>query len=147
MNYLILLFALVISVFAFWFSIKFIRMYLRVKKWDRIIASVTHKELVIHPRYSTTRTPYGLKVNYSYTVNHTDYTGHYVYLVELAGGQVNHMKSDGERRLNKIEKTMSVYVNPNDPAQSVMYCNKIGLYIFVFCMGIFSLLIGLVNIL
>lgn len=147
MQYFVFLFALVISLFAFLFSIKFIRLYLRVKKWDRREANVTLKELVIHPGYSTTRTPYKLKVNYTYTVNNVGYTGDRVYLVELAGGQLNHMKSDGERRLNEIGQTMLVYVNPNDPAQSVMYCNKVGLYIFVFCMGVLALLIGLANIL
>lgn len=55
------------------------------------------------------------------------------------------MKSVAEKRLNKMDSTALIYVNPLDSKQSVMYCEGIGLYIFVFCMAIFSLLIGLVN--
>jgi hypothetical protein len=120
-----------------------IRLYLKVKKWNRVNAQVNSKEIIIHPKYSTTRTPYGLKVNYTYTLNNQTYEGHHVCLAELAGGQANHMKNDAENKLNKIQEHMLVFVNPHDPAQSVMYCEGIGLYVFVFCMGILSLLIGL----
>lgn len=147
MNYFTFIFALVISLAAFWFSIKFIRLYFKVKKWNRVNATVTVKEMFIHPKYATSRSPYGLKVNYTYSVNSTIYTGHTIYLAELAGGQANHMKSTAQNKLNKIECAMSVYVNPNDPTQSVIYCEGIGLYIFVFFMAIIALLIGLSKIL
>lgn len=62
--------------------------------------------------------------------------------MELIGGQANHIKSDAENKLSKIDKSMSVYVNPNDPKESVMYCEGVGLYLFVFLMGIIALLIG-----
>lgn len=147
MKYFTFIFALIISSAAFWFSIKFIRLYFRVKKWDRVIAHVTSKELFIHPKYSKSRSPYGLKVEYWYQVKNIDYTGHMVYLIELSGGQANHMKSVAKNKLNKIDKTMTIYVNPNDPSQSVMFCDGIGLYLFVFFMGFVSLLIGLSKIL
>lgn len=146
MNYISFIFAVVISISAFWFSIKFIRLYFKVKKWNRVTANVISKEIIIHPKYSTSRTPFGLKVDYLYQIQNINYTSHHVYLIELRGGQANHMKSDAENRLNKIDKTMSVYVNPNDPTQSVMYCEGIGLYIFVFCMGIVASLVGLSNL-
>lgn len=113
-----------------------------MKKWNRVNADVTLKEIIIHSKYSTSRTPYGLNVNYIYQINGVDYTGHKVYLVELIGGQANHIKSDAENKLSKIDKSMSVYVNPNDPKESVMYCEAVGLYLFVFLMGIIALLIG-----
>ena len=53
----------------------------------------------------------------------------------------------GNLKLNKIEDTMSIFVNPNDASQSVMYCEGLGLYVLVFFMGILSLLIGLSKIL
>ncbi|MCD6017843.1 MAG: hypothetical protein K0S53_964 [Bacteroidetes bacterium] len=143
MNYLVVIFSLLIGIGCFWISLKMIRLYLKVKKWSRVDALVNSKEIIIHPKYSTTNTPYGLKVNYTYTLNNQTYEGHDVYLAELAGGQANHMKSDAENKLNKIQEHMPVFVNPQDPAQSVMYCEGIGLYVFVFCMGILSLLIGL----
>lgn len=143
MNYFTFIFAIIISIACFWMSFKMIKLYLKVKNWDRVSANIVSKEIIVHPKYSTTRTPYGLKAEYSYRINQVDYSGHMIYLVELAGGQANHMKSDAENRLNKIEKTMVIYVNPDDPKQSVIYCKGIGLYIFIFCMGILSLLFGL----
>jgi len=142
MNYFTCIFALVISAVAFWFSIKFIVLYLNVKKWNRVNATILSKEIFLHPKVSSSRSPYGLKVDYTYEVNNTTYNGHNVYLAELAGGQTNHMKSVAENKLNKIEDTMSIYVNPNNPSQSVMYCEGIGLYILVFFMAIVALLIG-----
>ena len=147
MNYFTFIFALVIIFAAFWFSIKFIRLYFKVKKWNRVTANITSKELFIHPKTSTSRSPYGIKVDYNYSVNQTDYVGHKVYLLELIGGQVNHMKSSAENTMNKINKTMSIYVNPIDPKQSVIFCDGVGLYLFVFCMAIVALLIGISYIL
>ncbi len=147
MNYVTFIFATVIGLAAIWFSIKFIRLYLKVKKWNRVKAAILSKVLFLHPKVSTSRSPYGIKVNYTYQVNNTSYNGDKVYLVELAGGQANHMKTVAENKLNKIEQTMSVYVNPIDPTQSVMFCEGVGLYAFVFCMGILSLLIGISKIL
>jgi hypothetical protein len=132
-----------ISAVAFWFSIKFISLYLKVKKWNRVKATIISKEIFLHPKVSSSRSPYGIKVNYTYQVDNSTYKGCKMYLVELAGGQTNHMKSTAESKLNKIEDTMSIYVNPKDSTQSVMYCEGIGLYLFMFFMGIISLLIGL----
>lgn len=103
--------------------------------------------MFLHPKYSTSRTPYGIKAEYHYNINGTEHSGNKIYLVELAGGQANHIKSDAEKKLNRIEPVMKVYVNPVDPKQSVMYCEGIGLYVFIFCMGIVSLLMGLGSLL
>jgi len=110
------------------------------------MATIKSKEVILHPKSSSSRSPYGLKVEYAYQVNNIEFVGQKVDLIELAGGQTNHMKSTAEKRLTKIDDTMSIYVNRNDPSQSVMYCEGIVLYFFIFCMAIFSLWIGLVNI-
>ena len=146
MNYFTLIFSLIIAIACFWMSIKMIRLYLKVKKWERITATVTSKEVFIHPKYSSRRSPYGIKVSYSYSKNGVDYTGHMVYLAELHGGQANHMKATAERKLDKIESSMNIFVNPGDPKQAVMYCDGIGLYILMFIMGLLSLLVGLGNL-
>lgn len=146
MNYVTFIFSLIISLTAFWFSIKFIRLYFKVKRWDRVIATIISKEVILHPKTSSPRSPYGLKVEYTYQVNNIEYAGQKVDLIELEGGQTNHMKSTAEKRLTKIDNTALIYINPMDSKQAVMYCEGIGLYIFVFCMAIFSLLIGLINI-
>ncbi|MCW3076038.1 MAG: hypothetical protein JWO32_647 [Bacteroidetes bacterium] len=143
MNYFTLIFSLLISSVCFFFSIKMIRLYLKVKKWSRVSARIISKEMFIHPKYSTSRSPYGIKAEYHYKMNDIEYSGHFIYLAELAGGQTNHMKSVAEKRLEKIEPTMLIYINPEDPKQSVMFCEGIGLYVFVFCMGVLSLFIGL----
>lgn len=147
MNYFTFIFAILIGIACFWMSVKMIRLYLKVKNWDRVSANILSKEIILHPKYSTTRTPYGLKAEYTYRIKNMDYSGHMIYLVELAAGQANHMKSDAETKLNKIEKTMVIYVNPDDPKQSVIYCKGVGLYIFVFLMGILSFLIALGSLL
>lgn len=146
MNYITLIFSIIISLVAFWFSIKFIRLYFKVKRWTRVIATINSKEVILHPKSSSPRSPYGLKVEYAYQINNIEFFGQKVDLVELARGQTNHMKSTAEKRLTKIDSTALIFVNPTDPKQSVMYCEGIGLYILVFFMAIMALLIGLVNI-
>lgn len=147
MNYFTFIFALGISAVAFWFSIKFICLYFKVKNWNRINATILSKEIFIHPKISSSRSPYGINVNYTYQVDNSTHSGNNVYLVELAGGQVNHMKSTAENKLNQLEDTIPIYINPNDPSQSVMYCEGIGLYLLMFCMAIIALLIGLSKVL
>lgn len=82
--------------------------------------------MCILPTHSTSRTPYGLKAEYSYQVHQQMCTGHKMY------GQVNHTKSDAEARLQSIQKTMRIYVNPENPQEAVSFCEGIGLYVLVF---------------
>jgi hypothetical protein len=56
-------------------------------------------------------------------------------------------KVDGEKRIARIEDEVSIYVNPKDPVQSVMYRRGIILYSFVFIMGLFAILFGFSEIL
>jgi len=143
MNYFTFIFALVISAVSFWFSFKFIGLYFKVKKWDRVKATILSKEIFLHPKISSSRSPYGIKVNYTYHVDNSTYSGNKVYLLELIGGKVNHLRKTAERTLSRINQSMEVYVNPLDPKQSVMFCEGVGLYVFVFFMGIIAFLIGL----
>ena len=143
MNYLTPIFAFIIALLCFWMSAKLIRLYLRVRKWDRVNATLISKEVILYLKYSTPKAPYGLKAEYAYKVGGVDTIGHTLYLAELAGGQVNMMKSDAEKRLSKLEQSLSIFVNPKDSKQSVVYCEGIGLYIFIFCMGLLSCLIGI----
>ena len=56
------------------------------------MATVISKEVILHLKSSSSRSPYGLKVEYAYQVNNSEFSGHKVDLIELAGGQANHMK-------------------------------------------------------
>jgi hypothetical protein len=143
MNYFTLFFALVIGSCCFWISFRLIRLFLKVQKWDRVEANILSKEIFLRPKYSTRRTPYGIKIEYEFHFNGRKYTGNKMTLPELLGGQVNYMQKDAEKRVHKIEPTPKVYVNPNNPDESVLYCKGIGFYLIIFCMGILSCLIGL----
>ena len=140
------IFALLISIGTFWFSIKTIRLYYKVKNWDRIEAKVISKEVFVHEKTSISRSPYGIKAQYEFTIGNTNYTGTRIYLVELMGGQTNHMKEQAETKLNEIKDKITVYVNRDNPYESVMFCEGIGLYYVAFSLGVLALLIGLVNI-
>lgn len=118
-------------------------MYLRVRKWNRVEAKVLSKEVIKHEKYSTSRAPFGVKVEYEYASGSTIQKGNKVYLVELIGGQVDHMKRDAENRLTVIKENMLIYVDPLDPSHSVMYCTGMAIYAFIFCAGIIAFLIGL----
>jgi hypothetical protein len=124
-------------------SYKFLKIYVKVKKWDRVTAKVISKKVELHKKYSNARSPYAVCVEYTYTYNIKDYTNHTVYLAELLNGQVNHMESSAKKVLNKIEDTPLIYVDPKNPENSVLFCNGLGLYILIAIMGLLSLLIGL----
>lgn len=69
MNYFTFIFSLIISLVAFWFSLKFIRLYFKVKRWSRVMATIISKEIILHPLTPPPWSPYGLKVEYAYQVN------------------------------------------------------------------------------
>lgn len=137
------IFGILIGLGSIWFSIKFLKLYFKVKGWNRAEAKVVSKEISIHEKYSTTRTPYKLSVTYKYMFNGSEYAGSKIYLAELLGGQANHMKSDAEKRLERINENMNIYVDPNNPKESVMYCEGVGLYYFILVMGAFALMFGI----
>jgi hypothetical protein len=139
-------FGIVIGLFSIWFSIKFLKLYFKVKKWQITEATVVNKEVGIHQKYSTTRTKFKLNVSYKYMFNGVLYNGRNVYLAELLGGQVNHMKSDAEKRMERIKDKMTVYVDPQNPTSSVMYCDGSALYYFVLAMGLFAILFGITKL-
>jgi hypothetical protein len=146
MNIFTGLFAITIAIGCLWFSLKFLRLYFKVKNWERVKAKVLSKEITVHEKYSTSRTPYKLNATYTYNYKNIMYKGHFIYLAELAGGQVNHLKSDADKRLDRIEDSMNIYVNPLNPKESVMYCEGALLYSFVFAMGAMAMLFGIFNL-
>jgi len=140
------IFGIALGLGSIWFSIKFLKLYFKVKGWSRVEAKVISKEITIHKKYSTTRTPYKLNASYTYIFSGSEYPGTNIYLAELMGGQANHMKGDAEKRLERIQGAMTVYVDPNDPRSSVMYCEGVGLYYFILAMGVFALLFGITKL-
>jgi hypothetical protein len=140
------IFAILIGLGSVWFSVKFLKLYFKVKGWNRVNARVISKTVSIHEKFLTTRTPYKLKASYTYILDGKEYTGNKVYLAELLGGQANHMKKDADRRLDQIKGIMPVYVDPKDPKTSVMYCDGAVLYCVTLAIGLFALVFGITQL-
>jgi hypothetical protein len=140
-----LIFCLVIALAAFWYGIKLIRLYLRVKKWDRVKAIITQRSVVERKQTSASRAGFKPSIDYSYTYNSKTYTGNRIFLVELIKGERGFLKHAAEKFLLKIPNEINIHVNPKDPEEAVMFCEGIWLYVFVLIMGLVSLLIGIGN--
>jgi hypothetical protein len=140
------LFAIAIAAGCFWFSFKLIVLYFKVKRWDKVIANVLLKEVKLQEKYSTGRSPYKMNIMYTYAYKKQSYNGSMIFLVELIGGQANFMKSNADNHMARINDQMNIYVNPENPEQSVMFCNGIGLYLLVFIIGVFALSYGIVEL-
>ena len=143
LDYLTILFSLVIGIAAILTSWKLIKLFLETGKWNRVEAKVLSKEVVFNNLSRSPRTPYTVLIEYSYQINNKDYRGSKLDLVELIGGFSSYRKPIAEERMGQIKEKEMVYVNPNDHAQSVMNRKGITLYLIVFIMGLFALLFGI----
>ncbi len=141
----LLLFSLTISLVCFWYGFKCIQLYFKVKNWTKVKASIISKKTELHQKYSTGRSPYAVKVDYTYIFLNNTYTNNKVYLIELIGGQVNHTEASAKKVINTLEDTIVIYVNPKNPQHSVIFCKGIILYVFIFLMGLASLLLGIIQ--
>lgn len=142
MRYFVLIFAFVIGFFATWASQRLVRLYFKVGGWEKVKAKVLSKEVVLKKQSTSKGTPYKIVVRYSYRYNNKDYQGDKFHLSELVGGFNSYMKSDADKRLAEIQNEVEIYVNPNDPSQSVMERGGIFLYVVMLIMALFSFLIG-----
>jgi len=145
MKIFILVFCCLIAFAAFWYGIKLIRLYFRVKNWDRVIAKIIKKEVVKRKTASASRAGYKPAIEYSYLVNLKEYHGNRVFLVELMKGERGFLQVAAERFLEKIKPEAEIYVDPERPEQAVLFCDGLMLYILVLLMGIMSLLLGIAN--
>jgi len=126
-----LVFCCLIAVVAFWSGIKLIKLYLKVKKWNRVWATVTRKSVVKRVRSSASRAGFKPAVEYSYKVNLKEYSGNNIFLVELINGERGFLYKAAEKFLEKIKPEIEIYVNPEKPEESVIFFNVIAFYIFV----------------
>jgi Protein of unknown function (DUF3592) len=138
MKIFIIVFAITMAFTCFWISYRMVLLYFRIKKWQRVDARIISKEVVKLKNHSNTRNQFTVKAQYSFTCNNQKYIGTKVYLVELL--YANFMKQSADEKLNETKPTMSIYVNPGNANESVMFCDGIGLYTIVFFMGCFALL-------
>jgi len=143
MKVFILIFSIVIALVCFWAGFKMIALYVKVKKnWVTPEASVLSKKVEKLVR-SSSRASHAVRVEYQYEYQSKKYTGNKVYLAELLNGQVDQMEADAQKVVDKLPEKITVYVNPENPEQSVIYCSGIGWYVLIVVMGFVSLLVGI----
>jgi hypothetical protein len=147
MNWLTLIFCFVIGSAALFYGFKFIRLYKTVRKWNKVPARILHKAIVPRKLAAASRARFALSIEYSYRMDQKEYTNHMVFLVELIKGERAFYKKDVEKFLNCLNNEMEVFVDPEDPKRSVMFCDGIILYLFVVIIGCFAILAGLVGLL
>ncbi len=145
MKIFILIFCCVITLAAFWYGTKLIKLYLKVKNWQRTTAKVLKKEVVKRKIVSGSRAQFKPSINYSYFFDLKEYKGERIFLVEFLKGEKGFMHSAAEKFLAKTDPEVEIYVNPQNPEESVMFCDGFFLYIMMYVMGFMSLLIGLAN--
>ena len=146
MSIFILIVCGIISCACFWYGTKLIKLYLKVKRWEKITATVIKKEVLLRALSSASRAGYKPSVQYSYSYNLADYIGNKVFLIELIKGERGFLKRAAEKFLEKINPEIEIHVNPENPADSVIYCDGLFLYISILVMGVMSFLIGLGNL-
>src|SRR5690242_14083884 len=104
------IFALVIGGVSIWMSFRLIRLYLKVKGWNRVSATILSKEVVLNPK-ATTKARHQLKVQYAYQYNEIEYKGENVFMVELIGGWQSFMKSGAEKKLTELPSNPTIFVD------------------------------------
>lgn len=139
----VFVFSLVISLLCIWASTKMLSIYFKVKAWKKTMAIVISKKIELHKKVSVKNAPYAVRVEYKYVVDGNEYLNDKVYLVELLGGQANHMESSAKKIIDKFRDEIEVRVDPKDPQRSVVFCTGVIMNFFILFIGIISLLIGI----
>ncbi|MBP7809375.1 MAG: DUF3592 domain-containing protein [Bacteroidia bacterium] len=145
MKILVLIFCCLLSLASFWYGVKLIRLYFRVKKWERIKAKVIRKAATERKQSSASRAGYKASVDYTYNFNSKEFAGNKVFLIELVKGERGFIQRAAEKFLEKIKPEIEIYVNPKNPEEAVIYCDGIILYFGILLMGMMSLIIGFAN--
>lgn len=146
MNVFILVFSCIIASAAFWFGAKMMKLYFRVKKWIPLKASVTDKTVIERKKASASRSGFKPKIEYKYFYNSIPYTGHKIFLVELVNGEKGFSKTAAERFNQNIPDQTTVYMNPQNPTETVMFCDGLLMYIISIAMGMISLTLGVLQL-
>jgi len=137
------IFAILIALGCFYASHKMIITYRNVQQWRLVVATVLEKKIAERKDHST-KASYGLFVTYQYDFNAKTYQNNKVFLVDLIGGQANHASPDlAQPYADKITHPLTIYVNPNNPAESVIFRDGIMMYIGIATLGTLSLIIGM----
>lgn len=124
------------------YNSKTVNLYNSVKKWQRIEAKVLNKSKEINKNSASIVNPSIIyKVEYEFAINGINYKGNNLMLTDLKENSHNSMKAvDAERMDNRINETMLIYVNTNNPNESVMFCDDIIMhYVMMLIITLFSI--------
>ncbi len=148
MDYVIIIFCLVIGFMSLFYGIKMFRTYLTIKSWTKARAKVLSKTVADKKLTKATRQSKRVVIEYSYELNSKPYTSNKVFLVELLNGERGFSQQGAEAFLKTVPDEIYVYVDPKKPEQAVMFSDGLLLYIFmiflgcgVFCVGLLKMLL------
>lgn len=148
MAYFILIFSLLISLLCFYYGIRLLRLYFKVKRWPKAKAIISHKAIALKKSANASRAGYVLDIQYTFTTPlQQKQAGHRVFLVEFLKGQKAFLKNAAQKHIDQLPDEVEIFYNPEDLLESVMYCDGLGLYLIVILMGFVSPLIGLAQFL
>lgn len=146
MIYFVLIFSFIIGGFAFYYGWVLFRLWLRMKKWEASSdAEVISKKVDLKTLAGSSRAPYTIYVSYRFKVNGKQVEGNKVFPVEFLKGQKGFLKKDAEKFANEIPLITTIYFNPENPEEHIMFRGGPGWALLLMLMGIFSVLIGVTN--
>jgi Protein of unknown function (DUF3592) len=123
-----------------------IKLYYKVKQWERVEAAVVLKNKEINPHSTSVVSPsYIIRVQYDYKYNNIVYRGDKYSFQELLNGKKiskSIRKVDIDRYWNEIKDKMIIYVNKDNPKESVMTCEDIWFYYLIYGLATIALFFG-----
>ena len=107
MNWVIIIFSLVIGFCAVFYGIKLFKLYLKIKNWDRIQAKVISKSVMPKKLSQSSRVSKIVVIEYEYEFNSLTYQNNRVFLVEFLNGEKGFRTIDAEKFIEKYESKQS----------------------------------------
>jgi hypothetical protein len=117
----------------------------QVMQWDKAYARITSSNLK-HSYDGEGGTTYRAEAKYTYTYNGQTYTGDRASLYSDENDNIGSFQEDLARRIKHYQskgELMSVYVNPDDPSQSIISRDfRWGFFAFKFLFGLIFAAVG-----
>ncbi|HZY80963.1 MAG TPA: hypothetical protein VFE50_15680, partial [Cyclobacteriaceae bacterium] len=111
----------------------------------RVDATVLSKK--VDYKHAANGYHYSLKVEYKYLFESKEYVNDKVFLMELMGGRYRYkVNRPADKIIEDLGENVKIYVYPEMPSESVLFCSGIGWYIFVMLIGFILLLYCLVTL-
>lgn len=129
-----------------WYGVSLHRLRRRVLSWPRAPGTVIHRDVAQSTRAGKTSVAafrYEAFVRYRYQVNGSTYTGDKLYLVGWATGSYKNRK----HFLDKIPDEVSVYYNPQNPADACLFPHDLGSILLGYGVGLATCFFGFVLLL